>query len=95
MQEVVTDEEHHSVKDLVRMIEKNTSSESANPYVRRWGCDLISPEPHTKNVTYRRQRKELVQQQQQQQKQQQQREHDHREYNCNNNYSITCSMSST
>ena len=60
MHEVVTDTEHHSVKDLVRMIERNTKSESANPYVRKWGCDLISPEPHTKNVTYRRERKDMV-----------------------------------
>ncbi len=74
MHEVVTDQDHHSVKDLVAMIEKNTNSESANPYVRKWGCDLISPEPHTKNVTYRRERKELVQRQQQQRQQQQQQQ---------------------
>jgi len=59
MHEVVTDQEHHSVKDLVAMIEKNTNAESANPYVRKWGCDLISPEPHAKNVTYRRERRAL------------------------------------
>ena len=59
MNEVVTDQDHHSVKDLVAMIEKNTKSESANAYVRKWGCDLISPEPHTRNVTYRRERKEF------------------------------------
>ena len=34
-------------------------SESANAYVRKWGCDLISPEPHKKNVTYRSERKEM------------------------------------
>ncbi len=56
---VVTDNEHHGVKDLVAMIERNTKSESANAYVRKWGCDLISPEPHRKNVTYRRERKEM------------------------------------
>ncbi len=56
--EVVNDNvRNHSVKDLVAMIEKNTNSESGNAYVRKWGCDLISPEPHTKNVTYRRERK--------------------------------------
>ena len=59
MHEVVTDQEHKSVKNLVAMIEKNTKSESANPYVRKWGCDLISPEPHTRNVTYRRERKDF------------------------------------
>ena len=58
MNEVVTDQEHHSVKDLVAMIEKNTVTESANPYVRKWGCDLISPEPHTRNVTYRREKRD-------------------------------------
>ena len=58
--EVVTDNaRHHSVKDLVAMIEKNTKSESANAYVRKWGCDLISPEPHTRNVTYRREKKQF------------------------------------
>lgn len=59
MHEVVTDQEHHSVKDLVAMIETNTKSQSSNPYVRKWGCDLISPEPHTKTATYRRDRKEI------------------------------------
>ena len=49
----------HSVRDLVAMIEKNTKSQSANAYVRKWGCDLISPEPHTKTVTYRRERRRL------------------------------------
>ncbi len=60
LNEVVTDKEHHSVKDLVRLMEKNTKTESLNPYVRKWGCDLISPEPHSKNVTYRKERRELV-----------------------------------
>jgi hypothetical protein len=56
--EVVTDAaRHQSVKDLVSMIEKTTKSQSANAYVRKWGCDLISPEPHTRNVTYRREKK--------------------------------------
>ncbi len=45
------------MKDLIRMIEKNTKSESANAYVRRWGCDLISPEPRARNVTYRSEKK--------------------------------------
>lgn len=53
LNEVVTDKDHHSVKDLVAMMEKNTKAESLNPYVRKWGCDLISPEPHKRNVTYR------------------------------------------
>ena len=59
MDAVTTDNEHHCVKDLVRMIEKNTKSESDNAYVRKWGCDLISPEPHSKDVTYRRERREF------------------------------------
>ena len=49
-----------SVRDLVNMMESNIKSESLNPYVRKWGCDLISPEPHKKNVTYRREKKQLV-----------------------------------
>ena len=57
--EVVTDNEHHSVRDLVRMMEKNTYSESVNPYIRKWGCDLISPEPHSKVKTYRREKREM------------------------------------
>ena len=57
--EVVTDNEHNSVRDLVRMIETNTHSESVNPYIRKWGCDLISPEPHSKQKTYRRERREM------------------------------------
>ena len=57
--EVVTDGQHQSVRDLVRMMETNTHSESVNPYVRKWGCDLISPEPHSKNITYRRERREM------------------------------------
>ena len=62
LNEVVTDQDHHSVKDLVNMIEGNIKAESLNPYVRKWGCDLISPEPHKKNVTYRQQKRELVDQ---------------------------------
>ena len=46
------DELSHSLSFFIR-------SESANAYVRKWGCDLISPEPHRKNVTYRRERKEM------------------------------------
>ena len=58
--DVPSDQAHlHSVRDLVAMIEKNTKSQSANAYVRKWGCDLISPEPHTKTVTYRRERRRL------------------------------------
>ena len=57
--EVVTDNDHHSVRDLVRMIETNTNSESVNPYIRKWGCDLISPEPHSKNITFRREKREM------------------------------------
>ena len=60
LNEVVTDEEHRSVKNLVNMIEGNIKAESLNPYVRKWGCDLISPEPHKKNVTYRSQKREIV-----------------------------------
>ena len=60
LNEVVTDKDHHSVRDLVNMMENNIKSESLNPYVRKWGCDLISPEPHKKNVTYRLEKKELV-----------------------------------
>lgn len=67
LHEVVTDQDHTSVKDLVCMIEKNTKSESANPYVRKWGCDLISPEPHTRNVTYRREKKQFEDQMKKQQ----------------------------
>ncbi len=85
MHGVVTDQQHHSVKDLVRMIEKNTKSESANPYVRKWGCDLISPEPHTKNVTYRREKKELIKRQQQQQQQREEEERRNEAYANNNN----------
>ncbi len=62
LNEVVTDKEHHSVRDLVNMMENNIKSESLNPYVRKWGCDLISPEPHKKNVTYRREKKQIVDQ---------------------------------
>ena len=62
LNEVVTDQEHTSVKNLVAMIEKSTRSESVNPYVRRWGCDLISPEPHKKEKTFRRERKEMPKQ---------------------------------
>ena len=62
MNEVVTDQDHTSVRDLVAMIEKNTRSESVNPYVRRWGCDLISPEPHKREKTFRRERKEMPKQ---------------------------------
>merc|ERR1712106_477367 len=59
MQEVVTDKEHRSVKDLVSRLEKSTKAESDNPYIRKWGCDLISPEPRRKNVTCRYQRKQM------------------------------------
>merc|ERR1711874_435424 len=59
MQEVVTDNEHKSVKDLVARLEKSTKSQSENPYIRKWGCDLISPEPRRKNVTCRYQRKQM------------------------------------
>jgi len=59
LQEVVTDNEHRSVKDLVARLEKSTKAESENPYIRKWGCDLISPEPRRKNVTYRYQRKQM------------------------------------
>jgi hypothetical protein len=41
------------------MLPINFRSESANAYVRKWGCDLISPEPHSKNLTYRMERKEM------------------------------------
>ena len=51
-----------SVRDLVGMMESNIKSESLNPYIRKWGCDLISPEPHKKTVTYRREKKQLVDQ---------------------------------
>jgi len=59
MHEVVTDNQHTSVKDLVARLEKSTKAESENPYVRKWGCDLISPEPRRKNVTCRYQRKQM------------------------------------
>merc|ERR1719310_2416307 len=59
MQEVVTDQKHRSVKDLVAKLESSTKSESENPYVRKWGCDLISPEPRRKGSTYRFQRKQM------------------------------------
>ena len=62
LNEVVTDQEHRSVKNLVSMIEGNIKAESLNPYVRKWGCDLISPEPHKKSVTYRPQKREIVDQ---------------------------------
>ena len=59
MQEVVTDKDHRSVKDLISRLERGTKSESENPYVRRWGCDLISPEPRRRNVTCRYQKKQM------------------------------------
>jgi len=59
MQEVVTDQRHTSVKDLVAKLETSTKSESENPYIRKWGCDLISPEPRRKGSTYRFQRKQM------------------------------------
>ena len=59
LKEVVTDNEHQSVRDLVRMMETNTHSESVNPYIRKWGCDLISPEPHSRHKTYRREKREM------------------------------------
>jgi len=59
MHEVVTDKEHRGVKDLVARLEKSTKAESDNPYIRKWGCDLISPEPRRKNVTCRYQRKQM------------------------------------
>ena len=59
MQEVVTDNKHRSVKDLISRLERGTKSESENPYVRRWGCDLISPEPRRRDVTCRYQKKQM------------------------------------
>ena len=59
MQEVVTDQKHRSVKDLVAKLETSTKSESENPYVRKWGCDLISPEPRRRDKTYRFQKKQM------------------------------------
>ena len=59
MAEVVTDKEHRSVKDLVANLEKSTKAESENAYIRKWGCDLISPEPRRKNVTARYQRRQM------------------------------------
>jgi len=59
MHEVVTDNEHKSVKDLVARLEKSTKAQSENPYIRKWGCDLISPEPRRRNVTCRYQRKQM------------------------------------
>ena len=59
MQEVVTDKDHRSVKDLISRLERGTKSESENPYVRRWGCDLISPEPRRRDVTCRYQKKQM------------------------------------
>ena len=59
MQEVVTDNDHRSVKDLISRLERGTKSESENPYVRRWGCDLISPEPRRRDVTCRYQKKQM------------------------------------
>ena len=59
MQEVVTDNKHTSVKDLISRLERGTKSESENPYVRRWGCDLISPEPRRRDVTCRYQKKQM------------------------------------
>ena len=59
MTEVVTDAKHRSVKDLVAKLETSTKSESENPYVRKWGCDLISPEPRRRNTTFRFQRKQM------------------------------------
>lgn len=59
MQEVVTDQQHRSVKDLVAKLETSTKSESEHPYVRRWGCDLISPEPRRRDVTGRYQKKQM------------------------------------
>ena len=60
LNEVVTDKDHRSVKDLIAMMEQNTKVESINPYVRKWGCDLISPEPHKRNVTYRSEKRQIV-----------------------------------
>ena len=62
LNEVVNDKEHRSVRDLVAMMEQNTRSESINPYVRKWGCDLISHEPHRKNVTLRTEKRQIVDQ---------------------------------
>merc|ERR1719225_1457285 len=59
MQEVVTDQKHRSVKDLVAKLESSTKSESENPYVRKWGCDLISPEPRRKDITARYKKMEI------------------------------------
>ena len=60
LNEVVTDKDHRNVRDLVNMMENNIKSESLNPYVRKWGVDLISPEPHKKNITFRREKKQIV-----------------------------------
>ena len=59
MAEVVGDKKHRSVKDLVAKLESSTKSESENPYVRKWGCDLISPEPRRRDTTFRFQRKQM------------------------------------
>ena len=62
LNEVVTDKSNRSVKDLIAMMEQSTKTESINPYVRKWGCDLISPEPHKKSVTYRSEKRQIVDQ---------------------------------
>ena len=60
LNEVVTDKSNRSVKDLIAMMEHSTKTESINPYVRKWGCDLISPEPHKRNATYRMEKRQIV-----------------------------------
>ena len=63
LNEVVTDKSNRSVKDLIAMMEQSTKTESINPYVRKWGCDLISPEPHKRNgPTYRMEKRQIVDQ---------------------------------
>ena len=59
MREVVTDKQNRSVKDLVAQLETSTKSQSENPYIRKWGCDLISFEPRKKNTTLRWERKDM------------------------------------
>ena len=59
MREVVSDKQNRSVKDLVAQLETSTKAQSDNPYIRKWGCDMISREPRKKNVTLRWERKDL------------------------------------
>jgi len=57
MGEIVTTQ--HSVRDLVAQLESSVKAQSVNPYVRKWGCDLISPEPRRRNVTARYKKQDL------------------------------------